>query len=71
MSGLTTQPGEPLTSWAVAARLADETIGLFLESRDRHRYDETAVRLAAVAEVADGASMNVRDALAYVGGEAI
>lgn len=37
-----------------AYRLADEAIGLFLEYRDVHGYDEKAARAAAATETQQG-----------------
>jgi hypothetical protein len=37
-----------------AAQLADDAIGLFLEYRDQHGYDEPQARAAAAHEVAEG-----------------
>ncbi|HWH79630.1 MAG TPA: hypothetical protein VNT76_19760 [Candidatus Binatus sp.] len=34
-------------------QIADEAIGLFLEYRDQHGYDEDVARIKAVADVAD------------------
>jgi hypothetical protein len=48
---------------ALVAQISDEAIGLFLEYRDRHGRDEPAARLAAVAEVIEGAAVDL-DALA-------
>jgi hypothetical protein len=40
----------------LARTLADNAIGLFLEYRDQHGNDEPAARVAAIAEVVDGAT---------------
>jgi hypothetical protein len=42
-----------------AYRLADEAIGLFLEYRDVHGYDEREARLAAATETAAGIAAEV------------
>ena len=40
-------------------RLADEAIGLFLEYRDVHGYDEESARLAAATDTAQGVDAEV------------
>jgi hypothetical protein len=37
-----------------AATVANDAIGLFLEYRDQHGYDEVSARSAAVSEVVEG-----------------
>lgn len=45
-----------------AQQIADDAIGLFIEYRDRHGYDEDRARAQAVIDVIEGASVDV-DAL--------
>lgn len=40
-------------------QIADDAIGLFLEYRDQHGYDEDVARAKAVADVADAESVGV------------
>lgn len=42
-------------------QIADDAIGLFLEYRDQHGYDEDIARAKAVADVADAQAMGVLD----------
>lgn len=53
--GLVCRPA-PTDAGRRAAALAREAIGLFLEYRDRHGYDEDAALIAAVDEVCEGYS---------------
>jgi hypothetical protein len=45
----------------LARTLADNAIGLFLEYRDVHGYEEEAARRAAILDVVDGATMALED----------
>lgn len=47
------------SDWSGVWRIADEAIGLFIEYRDQHGFDEDAARRQAVADVTEGACADV------------